>query len=218
MGKKVTINLVKSVIEGFYGNGLIRKIRLKNEGYNYNEVQTAVNNYLKYGNINGKTEVNKVSEVKRNRMKTNENGKNLIKSFESCRLNAYKDATGTLTIGWGHTGTVDGTPIYLGMTISQQKADELFDSDLERFENHVNGYHDKYNFTHNEFSALVSFAYNIGSITQLTAKGTRTKMQIANKMLEYVYSKGKKLQGLVNRRTKERALFLSSDESIDYPR
>lgn len=218
MSKKVTINLVKSVIAGFYGNGLVRKIRLKNEGYNYNEVQTAVNNYLKYGNMNGKTVVNKVSEVKKDRMKTNENGKNLIKSFESCRLNAYKDATGTLTIGWGHTGSVDGMPIYLGMTISQQKADELFDSDLERFENHVNGYHDKYNFTSNEFSALVSFAYNIGSITQLTAKGTRTKTQIANKMLEYVYSKGKKLQGLVNRRSKERTLFLSSDESIDYPR
>lgn len=218
MGKKVTINIVKSVIAGFYGNKPFRKVRLENEGYNYNEVQTAVNNYLKYGNINGKTAVSKVSEVKRDRMKTNENGKNLIKSFESCRLNAYKDATGTLTIGWGHTGSVDGTPIYLGMKISQQKADELFDSDLERFENHVNGYHDKYNFTSNEFSALVSFAYNVGSITQLTAKGVRTKAKIANKMLEYVYSKGKKLQGLVNRRTKERALFLSSDESIDYPK
>ena len=218
MGKKVTINLVKSVIAGFYGNGLVRKTRLKNEGYNYNEVQTAVNNYLKYGNMNGKTEVNKVSEVKNERMKTNENGKNLIKSLDSCRLNSYIDATGTLTIGWGHTGSVDGTSIYLGMSISQQKADELFDNDLERFENHVNGYNDNYNFTSNEFSALVSFAYNVGSITQLTAKGTRTKTQIANKMLEYVYSKGKKLKGLVNRRSKERSLFLSSEDSVDYPR
>lgn len=217
MSKKVTINLVKSVIAGFYGNGLVRKTRLKNEGYNYNEVQTAVNNYLKYGNMNGKTIVNKVNEVKNERMKTNENGKNLIKSFESCRLNAYKDATGTLTIGWGHTGTIDGIPIYDGLTISQQKADELFDMDLERFENHVNGYHDKYNFTSNEFSALVSFAYNVGSITQLTAKGTRTKTQIANAMLKYVYSKGVKLKGLVNRRTKERNLFLSDEESIIYP-
>ena len=90
--------------------------------------------------------------------------------------------------------------------------------DLERFENHVNGYHDKYNFTGNEFSALVSFAYNVGSITQLTAKGTRTKTQIANAMLKYVYSKGVKLKGLVNRRTKERNLFLSDEESIIYPR
>ena len=218
MSKKVTINLVKSVIAGFYGNGLVRKTHLKNEGYNYNEVQTAVNNYLKYGNMNEKTVLNKVSKVKNERMKTNENGKNLIKSFESCRLSAYKDATGTLTIGWGHTGSVDGTPIYLGMTISQQKADELFNMDLERFENHVNGYHDKYDFTSNEFSALVSFAYNVGSITQLTAKGTRTKTQIANTMLKYVYSKGVKLKGLVNRRTKEPNLFLSDEESVIYPR
>ena len=71
MSKKVTMNIVKSVIAGFYGNGLVRKTRLENEGYNYNEVQTAVNNYLKYGNMNGKTEVNKVSEVKNERMKQN---------------------------------------------------------------------------------------------------------------------------------------------------
>lgn len=217
MSKKVTINLVKSVIAGFYGNGLVRKTRLKNEGYNYNEVQTAVNNYLKYGNMNGKTRVNEVSDVKKDRMKTNENGKNLIKSFESCRLNAYKDPTGTLTIGWGHTGTIDGIPIYEGLTISQQKADKLFDIDLKIFENHVNCYNDKYNFTSNEFSALVSFAYNVGSITQLTAKGTRTKQQIASAMLKYVYSKGVKLEGLVNRRTKELNLFLSDEESVIYP-
>ena len=218
MSKIVTENLVKSVIAGCYGNGLTRITRLKNEGYDYFEVQKAVNEYLKYGKSSMIQSVNTSKDVNA-RMKCNENGKNLIKSFESCRLEAYKDATGTLTIGWGHTGTVDGQSIYHGMTITQEKADSLFDSDLEKFENHVNGYNDKYGFGSNEFSALVSFAYNVGSITQLTQKGTRSKDKIAIYMMKYVYSKGKKLNGLVRRRTAERNLFLTPDsESVDYPR
>lgn len=214
MSRNITITLVKSVIAGFYGNGYERKKKLERLGYNYREVQKAVNEYLKTGSsslIYRSPAKNVLHEI----LRTNESGKNLIKSFESCRLSAYKDLTGTLTIGWGHTGTVDGKPIISGMTITQAKADSLFDSDLIRFENIVNGYNNKYNFTSNEFSALVSFAYNVGSIKQLTANGTRSKKAIADAMLKYVYSKGVKLNGLVKRRQKERELFLSdSDESV----
>lgn len=214
MSRNITITLVKSVIAGFYGNGYERKKELERLGYNYREVQKAVNEYLKTGS-NSLITRNSVKNISRETLKTNESGKNLIKSFESCRLTAYKDPTGTLTIGWGHTGTVDGKPIVSGMTITQAKADLLFDSDLVRFENIVNAYNSKYNFTSNEFSALVSFAYNVGSIKQLTANGTRSKKAIADAMLKYVYSKGVKLNGLVRRRQKERELFLSdSDESV----
>ena len=214
MSRNITITLVKSVIAGFYGNGYERKKELERLGYNYREVQKAVNEYLKNGSSSLITR-NSVLNVSRETLRTNESGKNLIKSFESCRLTAYKDPTGTCTIGWGHTGTVDGKPIVSGMTITQAKADSLFDSDLIRFENIVNAYNSKYNFTSNEFSSLVSFAYNVGSIKQLTANGTRSKKAIADAMLKYVYSKGVKLNGLVRRRQKERELFLSdSDESV----
>lgn len=214
MSRIITLTLVKSVIAGFYGNGYERKKELERLGYNYREVQKAVNEYLKTGSSSLITR-NSTKNVSRETLRTNESGKNLIKSFESCRLTAYKDATGTLTIGWGHTGTVDGKPIVSGMTITQEKADSLFDSDLVRFENIVNAYNSKYHFTSNEFSALVSFAYNVGSIKQLTANGTRSKKAIADAMLKYVYSKGVKLNGLVRRRQKERELFLSdSDESV----
>lgn len=214
MSRIITLTLVKSVIAGFYGNGYERKKELERLGYNYREVQKAVNEYLKTGSSSLITR-NSTKNVSREALRTNESGKNLIKSFESCRLTAYKDATGTWTIGWGHTGTVDGKPIVSGMTITQEKADSLFDSDLVRFENIVNSYNSKYHFTSNEFSALVSFAYNVGSIKQLTANGTRSKKAIADAMLKYVYSKGVKLNGLVRRRQKERELFLSdSDESV----
>lgn len=138
-------------------------------------------------------------------MKTSQVGIELIKKYEGCRLEAYKCPAGVLTIGYGHTGNV-----YAGQKITSKQAEELLKTDLIRFEKHVNSYYTKYKWTQNEFDALVSFAFNIGSITQLTAKGTRTKQQIADKIMEYVKSGGRVLQGLVSRRVAERELFISN--------
>lgn len=136
-------------------------------------------------------------------MNISENGLSLIKSFEGCRLTAYKCPAGVWTIGWGHTGGV-----YQGQTITQAQADEMLVSDLAFYERKVDKY-SSYGWNQNEFDALVSFAYNIGSIDQLTANGTRTRAVIANKMLEYNKAAGKVLAGLVRRREAERALFLT---------
>ena len=139
--------------------------------------------------------------------KINDEGLDLIKSFEGCKLTAYKDAVGIWTIGYGHTSGV-----CKGMIITQERADEMLRSDLGIFEAKVSKYDDEYNFTSNEFSALVSFAYNIGSIDQLTNFGRRTKKEIADKILLYVHAGGKQLTGLKKRREAERTLFLKSDE------
>lgn len=136
-------------------------------------------------------------------MDVSQTGIELIKKYEGCRLEAYKCPAGVLTIGYGHT---DG--VYAGQKITQAQADELLKKDLIRFTAHVNSYY-KYDWTQNEFDALVSFAFNIGSITQLTAKGKRSKDEIANKMTEYVRSGGTVLQGLVKRRAEEKKLFLT---------
>lgn len=137
-------------------------------------------------------------------MKTNTEGIELIKSFESCRTTAYQDSVGVWTIGWGHTGS----DVYKGKRITQSEADRLLEIDLARFEKHVSTYDGSYHWNANEFSALVSFAYNVGSIDQLTAKGTRTKATIADKILAYDKAGGKTLPGLTRRRKAERALFL----------
>lgn len=79
-------------------------------------------------------------------------------------------------------------------------------------------YNNCYNFTQNEFDALVSFAYNVGNIDQLTAKGTRTKKEIADAMLLYIKSGGNVLDGLRKRRTIERELFLKCSTSNFYPK
>lgn len=139
--------------------------------------------------------------------KINDAGIDLIKSFEGCKLTAYKDSVGVWTIGYGHTSGVTK-----GMVITEERAEEMLKSDLGIFEAKVNKYDDEYDFTSNEFSALVSFAYNIGNIDQLTNFGKRTKKEIADKMLLYVHAGGKQLAGLKRRREAERILFLKDDE------
>lgn len=50
----------------------------------------------------------------------------LVKSFESCRLEAYQDGGGIWTIGWGHTGT-EVTP---KLVWTQAQADSTLAADL----------------------------------------------------------------------------------------
>ena len=89
-------------------------------------------------------------------MRTSQNGINLIKQFEGCRLRAYQCAAGVPTIGYGHTAGVK-----MGQTITQVQAESYLKDDLMKYETKVMKYYDKYRFNQNEFDALVSFAYNI---------------------------------------------------------
>lgn len=143
-------------------------------------------------------------------MKTSKNGIEMIKKFEDLRLRAYKCPAGVYTIGYGHTGSVSPT-----MKISKETAEKFLIDDLKKFENHVNEYNVKYKyrFTQNEFDSLVSFAFNVGNIRQLTANGTRKKSVIAEKMLLYVKAGGVTLKGLVNRRKVEHDLFVKKNVS-----
>lgn len=136
-------------------------------------------------------------------MNTSTNGIKLIKKFEGCKLKAYKCPAGVWTIGYGHTSGVKE-----GQKITKEKAIEYLKEDLEKFEKLVNKY-SKYKWNQNEFDALISYAYNIGSIDGLTANGTRTKSIIADKILLYNKANGKKLAGLTRRRKAERKLYLT---------
>ena len=140
------------------------------------------------------------------------NGIALIKKFEGCKLTAYQDIVGVWTIGYGTTNadqSITGITIKKGVTITQKQADTWLEKSLnQKYAPLVNKYDSTYHWTQNEFDALISFAYNIGSINQLTANGKRDRETIANKIPEYCKAGGKRIQGLVNRRNKERALFL----------
>lgn len=149
-------------------------------------------------------------------MKISENGLNLIIAFEGFCPKATKAVKTEkyYTIGYGHYGKdVDEK-----QTITKDDALSLLKKDMKRFETKVMKYNDCYNFTQNEFDALVSFAYNVGNIDQLTAKGTRAKKEIADAMLLYIKSGGNVLDGLRKRRIRERELFLNCSTSNFYPK
>lgn len=140
-------------------------------------------------------------------MRTSQKGIDLIKEFEGCRLDAYKCPAGVWTIGYGHTAGVTS-----GQKISSAQAEAYLRADLEKYEKKVEKYERRYCWTQNEFDAMVSFAYNVGSIDKLTANGTRTKAVIAEKILLYNKAGEKVLTGLVRRRKAEREMFLSSSK------
>ena len=81
---------------------------------------------------------------------------NTLKEFEGLRTEAYYDAAGVLTIGYGHTGP-DVRP---GDVISKYWAEHLLKADLFDTERAV----DQLGVakTQGQFDALVSFAYNLG--------------------------------------------------------
>ena len=149
-------------------------------------------------------------------MKISENGLNLIISFEGFCPKATKAVKTEkyYTIGYGHYGKDVGEK----QTITKEYALTLLKKDMKRFETKVMKYNNCYNFTQNEFDALVSFAYNVGNIDKLTAKGTRTKKEIADAMLLYIKSGGNVLDGLRKRRIRERELFLKCSTSNFYPK
>ena len=147
-------------------------------------------------------------------MKTSKKGIDLIISFEGFSKCACKcvPTEKYYTIGYGHYGK----DVASDDTITKKAAIELLKKDLVSFEKKVDKYNNVYHFSQNEFDALVSFCYNVGNIDKLTVNGRRTKDEIAEAMLRYTHSGGKELRGLVRRRTMERELFLSDNDSRYY--
>ncbi len=143
-------------------------------------------------------------------MKISEQGVALIKSFESCKLTAYKALSTEkhYTIGWGHYGA----DVKAGQTISQDEADALFLSDLQRFVKYTNTYTKTLTLNQNQFDALVSFCYNCGPGTLKKLVSGRTVEEIAEHITDYTKSKGKVIAGLVRRRQEEKELFCKGSE------
>ena len=125
-----------------------------------------------------------------------------LKGFEGLRLVAYKPtkAERWWTIGYGHSAG----DVKAGMRITEEEAEELLKRDLFFVEKFINGIPKVK--TQGQFDALVSFTYNVG-IGKLKSSTLLKKImhdastaEIQREFMKWVYSGGKKLDGLVKRR------------------
>lgn len=135
----------------------------------------------------------------------NKRGLDLIKVSEGLRLKAYKCPADVWTIGFGST-----TGVHEGMAITAPEAEALLLKDLDTFERGVAKVGGA--MTADQFSALVSFSFNLG----LGALGTSTllKKHLAGDFVgaaaefgKWVNAGGKKLAGLVTRRAAEAKIY-----------
>ena len=140
-----------------------------------------------------------------------ETGLTVLKHYEGCRLKAYRDSVGVLTIGFGDTQDVTE-----GMVITQEEAEDRLERRLDRdFEPGVRAAITA-GMRQEQFDAMVCLAYNIG--VSAFAKSTLVKLfnagdiqLAADQFLRWDKAGGKSLKGLRLRRAAERALFLGAN-------
>ena len=141
-----------------------------------------------------------------------------LKRWESCRLVAYPDPglrDGTpWTIGYGHTS--DGNlKVYKGLKITQAQAEYLLIKDAEEAEAAVKK-HVKVPLTDNQLAALVAFTMNLGEgklagSTLLKRLNAGDYAAVPGELMRWVHNDGKVMQGLVNRRKAEGAMWTKGD-------
>jgi lysozyme len=141
-------------------------------------------------------------------LKTSQAGIDLICRFEGCRLEAYRDTTGILTIGYGHTGA----DVTSGLRIDQTQAARMLADDLSNVEYKVEtAVHVRLN--QHQFDALVSWTYNcgIGNLKTSTLLGKLNAgdyLGCAEEFPKWDRAGADVLPGLVARRAAERAMFV----------
>lgn len=96
-------------------------------------------------------------------MTISQQGLDLIKQFEGLRLKAYRDGAGIWTIGYGTTRYENGKKVQPTDVITNHRAEELLRSDCRVFCVAVNAVLSGTSINQNQFDALVSLCYNIGS-------------------------------------------------------
>lgn len=149
-----------------------------------------------------------------------EGGRRLLTQLEGTEHRAYQDVAGLWTIGVGHLLTreeLDTGELVTGAEwrdgLSDAQVDELLQHDLQRFEACV--YENcRVLLSQNQFDALVCFAFNIGcgafeESTLLRKLNDGEYAEVPKEMKRWNRAGGRVVQGLVNRREKEAALFLT---------
>jgi lysozyme len=150
-----------------------------------------------------------------------------VRRHEGCVLRVYDDlrpraalkpgdpALGALTAGFGHTGP----ELRIDMVVTRELAEAWLEEDLRtaaaRLYRRIGGVAD--DLTVNQYAAMLSFVFNLGvdgpMATATIWKRLRARKfdQVPLEMMKFVHAQGRKLQGLVERRAAEVALWSSAE-------
>jgi lysozyme len=139
----------------------------------------------------------------------------LITKHEGLKLKPYLCPAKIPTIGYGNTYYPDGKRVtLLDKDITKQQAFDMFKEIANRFAKRVDELVTS-NINKNQFNALVSFAYNVGtgnfSSSTLLKKVNKNPndLTIKAEFLKWNKAGGKVINGLTNRRNEEADLYFS---------
>jgi len=153
-------------------------------------------------------------------MRTSKFGREMITKLEGFMLRPYRDPVGYWTIGVGHLFTkselssgkvlIGGKNVVWREGITEEQVDDLLSQDLARFEDAVRKV--EVPLTQNQFDALVSFAFNVGTgafarSTLLSKLNQGHYDQVPAQLRRWVFAGGRVLKGLVKRRETEVAMW-----------
>ena len=146
-------------------------------------------------------------------MRLGSKGLELIKSFEGFYSKPYLDPIGIPTIGYGATYYPNKKKVTMkDKPLTEKEASDLLKEMMVTYENDVKRLV-KRELNQNQFDALVSFTYNLGSAN--LGKSTLLKKINANpydktikdEFLKWNKAGGKVLNGLIRRRNAEAELY-----------
>ncbi|MEI7598958.1 MAG: lysozyme [Aestuariivirga sp.] len=146
-------------------------------------------------------------------MQVMEEGLALIRRFEGFRANAYRCPAGVWTIGYGHTSQAGPPAVRPGMVVTEKEARRILGEDVAHFADAVGALLAR-EVSAAQFSALVSFAYNVGvgafrSSSVLSAVNAGRFQDVPARLKLWVKGGGRVLPGLERRRAAEAELFMS---------
>ena len=154
-------------------------------------------------------------------MMMTEEGLALIRRLEGFRSEAYRDAVGVWTIGYGHTSMAGPPAVTAGLRITAEEGAAILARDVEAVAQGVRRAVTA-ELTGNQFSALVSFAYNVGlgafrASSVLKTVNAGAFADVPARLALWVKAGGKTLPGLVRRRALEGELFASTAKGTAAP-
>ena len=145
-------------------------------------------------------------------MQMTQEGMALIRRFEGFRANAYRCPAGVWTIGFGHTSEAGPPAVKRGMVVGEEEANRILATDVARLAGEVGPLLAR-EVSAAQFSALVSFAYNVGigafrSSSVLRAVNGGRFDEVPKRLKLWVKGGGRVLPGLERRRAAEAELFM----------